>query len=487
MKRTILTLLLVAAAFAGGYLYHRRTAAPAAKKGERKVLYWVDPMHPAYKSDKPGIAPDCGMKLEPVYADEAPGAAPAAGRKPLFYRDPQDPKYRSDNPGLNPETGNELVPVYADDASTMPPGAVQVPSEKQQLIGVRYGNVEVTQGAQTVRAVGKVAYDETRLRHVHSRTEGWIERVFVNFTGDVVKAGQPLLTIYSPELLASQQEYLLALRARDLLKGSTVRGVASDNNSLIEAARRRLELWNLSEAQIEELERTQKPKPTVTLYADSSGYVMTRNAFPHQKVMPDTELYTMADLSRVWVIANVFEYEAPLVRVGQSATVVVPYLNDRRLNARVSYIQPQVDAQTRTLQVRLELPNPGLALKPEMFVNVELAAQQAPQLTVPFEAVLDTGLKKIVFVALGNGWFEPREIEAGERLGGRVEVRRGLKAGERIVTSGVFLLNSESQLKAAAGAMGAPAGEQAPPAAPGAHQHPGQAKAPVPPAGHQHD
>jgi hypothetical protein len=273
-----MTLLLVAAAFLGGYVFHRSSGggstAAAGQKGERKILYWHDPMHPAYKSDKPGIAPDCGMKLEPVYAD---GGSAGAGeeRKVLFYRDPHAPEYRSDKPGLNPETGNELEAVYADDGTGLPAGSIRVPAEKQQLIGVRYAEVETAQGSESIRAVGKVAYDETRLHHVHSRTEGWIERVYVDFTGDLVRKGQPLLTLYSPELLSSQQEYLVALKARDVLGGSTVRDVASNNRSLVDSARRRLQLWNMTDEQIAELERTGKPKASVTLYSDSSGYVMT--------------------------------------------------------------------------------------------------------------------------------------------------------------------------------------------------------------------
>ncbi|HWR54375.1 MAG TPA: efflux RND transporter periplasmic adaptor subunit [Bryobacteraceae bacterium] len=489
MKRAVVTLLLVAAAFLGGYVFHRSSAgAPAAeagKKSERKILYWHDPMHPAYKSDKPGIAPDCGMKLEPVYADG--GAMPAGEeRKVLFYRDPHAPQYRSDKPGLNPETGNELEAVYADDGSGLPSGSVRVPAEKQQLIGVRYAEVETTQGSESIRAVGKVAFDETRLHHIHSRTDGWIERVHVNFEGDLVRKGQPLLTLYSPELLASQQEYLVALKARDVLGGSTVRDVASNNRAMVDAARRRLQLWNMTDEQIAELERTGKPKASVTLYSDSSGYVMKLNAFHNQRVAPETELYTIVDLSRVWVLASVFEYDAVSVRVGQPAVVTVPYLNNRKISARVAYIQPQLDAQTRTLQVRLELPNPGFALKPEMFVDVDLAVKQTPRITVPSEAVLDSGAKKTVFVTAGQGWFEPREVEAGQRVGDRIEILKGLKSGERIVASGVFLLNSESQLKAAASNMGAPAatgheGHAAPPA-------PAQPTPAKPEAeGHRHD
>jgi RND family efflux transporter MFP subunit len=451
--RTILILALIAAAFLGGYGYGRwygkEGSAQAPQKSGRRILYYVDPMHPAYKSDKPGIAPDCGMKLEPVYADEGPAAAPVE-RKILHYRDAKDHRYTSDKPGLNPETGNDLEPVY-EEAPAMKPGAVQISAEKQQLIGVRYGQAEYTASGESIHAVGKVAVDETRISHIHSRTDGWIEKVYVNFMGDLVKKGQPLLTMYSPELLATQQEFLLALNAKDIMQHSTVRGVAADQDALVAAARRRLEHWELTEAQIEEIQRTRKPVTNVTLYAPVSGYVSARNAFPNQKIAPETDLYTVVDLSRVWVLANVFEYEAPLVRLGQPAVVDLPYQPGKSHRARVSYIQPQVDPATRTLQVRLELDNPALALKPDMFVDVELETPRRKRLTVPAEAVLDAGIQKTVFVDLGKGFFEPRQVEIGERLGDRIEILKGLTAGERIVTSGNFLISSESQLRGAAG------------------------------------
>lgn len=453
MKRAVLVLIVIAA-FVGGYGYGRWYGKPAAasQKGGRKVLYWVDPMHPAYKSDKPGIAPDCGMKLEPVYADE-PGGAPAAQKKVLYYHDPKRPGYRSDKPGLNPETGDDLVPVYEGGMSSMTPGTVHIDTEKQQIIGVRYGQAEYTSGGQNIRAQGKVAMDETRVTHVHTRTDGWIDKVFVNFTGDLVRRGQPMLTIYSPELLATQQEYLLALQAKNIMKGATIPGAINDSDMLVSAARKRLELWSLSDQQIEQIRETGRPVTNVTLYSPVAGYVTARNAFENQKVSADTDLYTVADLSQVWVIANVFEYEAPQVHVGQPATVSLPFAGGKTFRARVSYIQPQVDPATRTIPVRLELANPGLALKPEMFVDVELSVPQARQLTVPAEAVLDSGLKKIAFVDHGNGYFEPREVVTGQKIGDRVAILRGLAAGERVVTSGNFLISSESQLKSAASGM----------------------------------
>ena len=233
---TIALLAVIGGAFAGGYVYRAiQSGAPRAEsRGGRKVLYWVDPMHPAYKSDKPGIAPDCGMKLEPVYADGGGASVEKpSDRKVLYYRDPKDASYKSQQPGLNPETGNELEPVYGDDIS-MPIGTVQITPEKQQLIGVKYGEVERGGGSRAIRAEGKVAFDETRIQHVHTKVEGWIDQVFVDYTGQLVKKGQPLMTVYSPDMLASQRELLLAAKARDTMKYNPLPAAFDQSESLFQ-------------------------------------------------------------------------------------------------------------------------------------------------------------------------------------------------------------------------------------------------------------
>ena len=429
--RTIGLVTLIAAAFLGGYVYKGGGPAFAGNRGP-KVLYWVDPMHPGYKSDKPGIAPDCGMKLEPVYAkpDALPSAAPRASEE----------KVR--------------------DASTMPVGTVQITPEKQQIIGVKYGRVEMAGGSRTIRAVGKVAIDETRIQHVHTKVEGWIDKVFVDFTGKLVQKGQPLITIYSPEMLASQRELLLAAKAKNLMQNSTLPAAYDQSESLLQAARRRLELWDLSEAQIDQLLRTGQPIKNITVYSPATGYVTERKAFPQVKVMPDTDLYTIVDLSRVWIVADVFEYEASNIRVDQAARVSFQALPGRAFSAHVNYIQPQVDAMTRTIKVRLDLNNTGTMLKPDMYADIEFRLTSPSQLTVPAEAVLDAGERKTVFIDRGDGYFEPRQIRTGERNGDRIQVLSGLSGGERVVTSGNFLIDSESQLKAAAAGMGGMAGHQ---------------------------
>jgi RND family efflux transporter MFP subunit len=451
LVRFVLILLAVGLVFVFGFGYGRWYSTRTAPKGGRKILYYVDAMHPWYKSDKPGIAPDCGMKLEPVYADGTMGAAGEAPRKILRYRDPQDPNYTSDKPGLNPATGNELEPVYAEQQAPAP-GAIQISAEKQQLIGMRYGTAEWTSEGQSIRFAGRVVPDETRIARVHAKVEGWIERVSVDFTGQLITQGQPLLTLYSPELLASQQELLLALKAKNLMQHSSMAESAGNSAALVEAARHRLELWDISRSQMEEVERTDKPIKSITLYSPAAGYVTARNAFPGQRVTPETELYAITDLSRVWVMADVFEADAPQIRLGQSATIILPGTTST-LPARVAYLQPQIDPTTRTLKVRLELANPGLRLKPDMFVDVLMQIGAGRRLTVPTEAVLDSGTTKTVFLDLGNGFFEPRQVETGQRIGDRVEIVKGLRPGERIVTSAAFLLDSESQLKSAMGAM----------------------------------
>jgi RND family efflux transporter MFP subunit len=408
MKPT-LVVLVAGIAFLGGLGYERWRGKPAApESAERKVLYWVDPMHPWYKSDKPGIAPDCGMTLVPMHAgDQLPNRAAA--------------------------------------------DAVQVSPEKQQLIGVEYGTAEYEAAADTIHAAARVTLDETKIVKVQTRLEGWIGRVFADFTGKYVKKGDALATVYSPDALATEEEYLLALRAQRTMHDEAMPAMAAGNDNLVAAARKRLELWDISGQQIDEVGRTGKPIENMTVYAPAAGYISERNAFPNQHVTPDTVLYTLADLSTVWVVADVFEYEAAGVRVGQAATLTLDYLPGRTFHGTVSYILPGVDPAARTLKARIAFDNPGEQLKPDQYGQVEIHTGGARRLMAPESAVLDSGDRQVVYVDLGNGNLEPRPVRAGQHVGGRVEILDGLKAGERIVTSGNFLLDSESQLKAAQG------------------------------------
>ncbi|MGA2723043.1 MAG: efflux RND transporter periplasmic adaptor subunit [Bryobacteraceae bacterium] len=402
MKKVAIV-FLIAAAYLGGYGYGRWYAKPAA--AARKPLYWVDPMHPWYKSDKPGIAPDCGMKLVPVYAGEE------------------------------------------KKTTTLPPGTVEIPPEQQQLIGVQYGAAEYESATGSIRAAARVTLDETRIAKVQTKLEGWVDQVFADFTGKLVQKGDPLLSLYSPEALATQEEFLLATKAQQLMQDNPVHEMLGSTENLVAAAKKRLELWDISDLQIDEISRSGQTLKNLTLYSPISGFVMERNAFPSQRVTPDTVLYTVADLSTVWVTADVFEYEAVDIHLNQPATLTLAYLPGRTFHGRVSYILPQVDPTTRTLKVRVEFANPGYALKPDMYGEVEFQTGGARKLVVPQSAVLNSGDHQTVFVDRGNSYFEPRAVKIGEQMNGRIEILSGLKAGERIIISGNFLMDSESRLK----------------------------------------
>lgn len=384
---------------------------PGMTAEERKILYWYDPMHPAYKSDKPGIAPDCGMELVPKYAGEGSTAA------------------------------------------QMVPGEVMISPAKQQLMGVRTTTVQRETLFRTIRTTGQVAADETRIAHVHVKVSGWIEKVYVDFVGQLVKKGQPLFTVYSPDLVATQEEYLIARRGENNLSSSPFADVRQGANSLLRAARDRLKLWDVSDAQIEKLERTGEVSRTMTFYSPVTGFVMDRKAFPQTSVTPDLELYTVANLSTVWVMADVYEYELPYLRVGQQAKIELSYYPGKTWSGRVSYIYPTLDPQTRTAKVRIDLPNRGFELKPQMFADVQLQVNYGKQIVVPQEAVLDSGERQTVFLAAGDGHFQPRAVKTGPQVDGKVIVLSGLRPGETVVSSGNFLVDSESQLKNAMSGM----------------------------------
>jgi Cu(I)/Ag(I) efflux system membrane fusion protein len=333
------------------------------------------------------------------------------------------------------------------------PGTVQISPERQQLIGVKFGAVELRPLEKVIRTVGRVDYDEKRLMIVSPKIGGWIEDLFVDFTGRYVRQGEPLLTIYSPELVSTQEEYLLALRAKKELVKSPFSEVAGSGTSLVESAKRRLKLWDITDDQIRILEETGQPKKTLTLYSPFSGFVLEKIAYKGMNVVPGMALFKLADLSVVWLYADIYEYELPFVRLGQQASVQLSYLPGETFTGRVIYIYPSLNPETRTAKVRFEFPNPHDKLKPEMYANVEIKVHLGQKLAVPDGAIIDTGLRQLAIIDKGSGYFEPREVQVGAKSDGYYEVIKGLKAGEKVVTSANFLIDSESNLKEAVGGM----------------------------------
>ncbi|KAB2960913.1 MAG: efflux RND transporter periplasmic adaptor subunit [Candidatus Methylomirabilis oxygeniifera] len=341
---------------------------------------------------------------------------------------------------------------------------MMVSSERQQLIGLKTGLVEYRSIERTIRTVGVVEFDERRLADVNIKIEGWIDSLLVNFTGERVKKGQPLLTIYSPDLVSTQEEYLQALRARQTLSNSRFADIVSGAETLVHASKRRLQYWDISDEEIADLERTGTPRKSVTIDSPITGVVIEKMAVRGKKVMPGESLYKVADLSTVWVQGEIYEYEVPLVKLGQAANVTLASYPGEVFHGKVSYIYPVLTEKTRTVKVRFELPNTkDWKLKPQMYANIELKIPFGKRLVVPDEAILDSGTQQLVFIDKGQGTFEPRDVKVGARVEGYVEILSGLSAGERVVTSANFLIDSESQLKTAVGGKGSmPGMEMAP-------------------------
>ena len=337
-------------------------------------------------------------------------------------------------------------------------GTVMLNPATQQLIGVRYTHVRRADMTRTVRTVGIVQMDDEKISRVHVKVSGWIEKVSLDYVGKLVKKDQPLFTLYSPDLVSTEQEYLIARKGQQYLSKAPYSDVVSGADSLLRATRDRLLLWNISAAQIRALEKTGKVKRTMTLYSPINGFVMTRNAYEQTYVTPETDLYDIANLSTIWVMVDIYEYEAPYVHVGQAASMQLSFFPGRTYRGRVEYVYPTLDPATRTIKVRLEFPNPNYELKPNMYDNVELGIDYGWQTLVPSEAVLNSGTRQVVFVAKPHGYFEPREIKVGDQFDGQTVVLAGLKPGEKIVASGNFLIDSESRLGTALQGMAGMAG-----------------------------
>jgi membrane fusion protein, copper/silver efflux system len=328
---------------------------------------------------------------------------------------------------------------------------VEIPADRQSLIGMKSVTVAVRPLQRTIRTVGRVEYDERRFRTVNTKIEGWIERLYVDYTGRPVKKGEPLADLYSPELLATQKEFLQLLKwsrePKPDAPSATDRMVLRDAAALVTAARERLKLWDISDAQIRKIEETGEPVRTLTIYSPVDGHVVQKMAVQGMRVMPGEKLFDVADLSSLWIVADIYEADLPLIRPGQEALIALSAQPGQTYRSRIDFINPSLAGETRTAKVRFTIPSSGERLKPQMFTDVEVKVDLGKKLTVPDDAVIDTGVRQIVYVDKGDGNFEPREVVLGARTEGFREVLRGLKAGDKVAASAAFLVDSEAQLR----------------------------------------
>jgi Cu(I)/Ag(I) efflux system membrane fusion protein len=381
------------------------------------------PMHPEVVSDKPGDCPICGMRLVPIpAADKVQAAAPRAG----------------------------APAAAAPQAAGGVPAVMNIGVDRARLAGVR--TVEAVMGgvARTIRAAGTVVADETRVRQVTTKVGGYVEKLYVNAMGQMVRAGQPLFELYSPELLASQEEYLRARQSAAEFQKSTLPEVRRGGAELASAARQRLERFDVPAPFLKALDESGTEQRTITFVAPFAGFVTGKNVVAGQRIEPGMDLLTVTDLSQVWVIAQVFEAEARVAQPGRTARVTLPYDSGVTLSGRIAFVYPTLDPESRTLRVRLEFPNPREALKPGMFVTVELEAESERGIVIPDSAILDTGTRHVVFVEVSPGQFAARDVSVTLRADGQAVVRSGLAAGDRVASSANFLLDSESRLRNAA-------------------------------------
>ncbi len=422
----------------------------APEKKGRKILYWRAPMNPTYISKKPGKSP-MGMDLVPVYAEAVspkPRPARKGQRKVLYWRAPMNPSYISKKPGKSP-MGMDLVPVYADQISS---GDIKISPTVVQNIGVTTTEVIKKPFFRTIRTYGTVTWNETTLAAMNTKIGGWIEKLNVNETGQIVRKGQPLISIYSPKLVATQEEFLAAMDAARALQKSSDPTVAEGGSQLLESARRRLKLWDINNAQIRELEQTRKVRKTMILYAPISGIVTHRAVVVGDHVQPGMNLVRIAALNPIWVMGSIYEQDIPLVKKGMKAAVTFDNLPGETFEGTVDYVYPYVEGKSRTAQVRIKLPNKKGEILPRMYATVQLRVPVAPDaVVIPNNAVIQaSSTDNVVFIAEGNGRFRGRKVVLGpEGDNNMVMVKAGLEPGERVVTSAQFMLDSESQLNAA--------------------------------------
>ncbi|UCD34508.1 MAG: efflux RND transporter periplasmic adaptor subunit [Nitrospiraceae bacterium] len=374
-------------------------------------------------------------------------------KKIKYWVAPMDPTYIRNEPGKSP-MGMDLVPVYEDEDEKSSEGVIKIDPVTVQNIGVRTAPATRGDLNKNIRTVGRITYDERGVEHIHTKVSGWVEKLSVDTTGQEVRKGQELLSIYSPELVATQEEYLQALKYRDRTASSKFPEIAEGGGALVDVARKRLLFMDINEVQIEDLEKSREVRKNLKLFAPRTGIVIKKNVLEGMKVDSMMELYTIADLSRVWVIASVYEYEIPFLTTGQEAEMTLSYEPGASYRGKVTFVYPFISSQTRTVDVRMEFDNPGLKLKPDMYADVVIKVKTgAPSIMVPSEAVIRTGSRSVVITSLGKGKFLPKEVTVGSSGEGFMQILGGLEEGELVVTSGQFLIDSESNLREAVNKM----------------------------------
>ena len=474
MKRMILVsgmAALVAAALGIGYWWGAKGIAgaggavgAATATAERKVLYYRNPMGLPDTSPAPKKSSD-GMDYVAVYADEQEGVKAAETQgKLLYYRNPMGTD-TSPVPKKDP-MGMDYVAVYESEMSGG--NVVKISSEKVQKLGVRTEAVSERDLKRTVRAVGTLQADERRLFTVAPKFEGWIQKLYVNTTGAPVQRGQPLMDVYSPDLVTAQQEYLIASKGLRSL-GDASGEVQASMRDLMESSLQRLRNWDISDEELQRLQQEGKPKQYLTLRSRVNGVVLEKPSIEGKRFMAGDALYLIADLSTIWLVADVFEQDLNLIHPGQTVKIKIDAYPDKALQGKVTFIYPTVTPETRTAKVRVELPNPGNTLKPSMYARLEFeAGHGGPKaLTVPDSALLDTGTRQLVLIRRGEGAFEPRVVKTGMRADGYIEIVDGVRVGEEVVVSANFLIDAESNIKAALAGLGGADAGTAKPAMPG--------------------